>query len=1196
MEHQVFAGLQGEGMLTPSFRGQSMSAAAIPDQGNSMIAAFVANPVKVIVGVLLVVLFGLIGLDQMPKQLTPEVEIPTITVTTRWPGASPQEVERQIVMEQEEQLKSVEGVTKLTSECMDSMATITLEFAIGTNMQEALLKVNTKLQQVSEYPEDAKEPVISTTNSGNRPIAWFILKPLVATPEQIAAFIEQHPETREALERAMRSRTAGLRLKRLKDAANEHPVVRELLPPPDLDVPTFRKFAEDNIEARFERVPGVADAEVLGGREEEMQVVVDPQKLAARQLTIQDVRAALRGQNQDTSGGDIWENKRRYVVRTLGQFRSPKQVEEAILARRDGQPVYVRDVAEVQLGYKKPDGMVMQFGQPCIAINAKRAVGANVLQVMEGLRQANRELNEGLLKPQGLYLEQVYDETEYINSSINLVENNIVIGGLLTVATLLLFLRSGRSTFVIALAIPVSIIGTFLVMSLMGRTLNVVSLAGLAFAVGMLVDNAVVVLENIFQHYQRGESPFRSAVAGASEVWGAVLSSTLTTVAVFLPVLFVKEEAGQLFRDIALAISAGVLLSLVVSLTLIPMASARLLTEHGTSTTTADLPRQKPGWQRLLAPIDWFGAQFLHTIIAITTVLQRSVLLRFGVVAGCTFAAVGISVALMPKVEYLPNGNQNLVFGILLPPPGYNLNQLTEIGARIEERMRPYWDVDPGEPAAAELRYPPIRDFFYVARGRSLFMGLKSTQELRAGAMVGLIRELAGDIPGMFAIGKQASLFEQGLTAGRTIDVEISGPELPKLIGLGVQVIKQVPTVVPNSQPFPKPSLDLASPEIHVIPKWDQAADLGISAVDLGYTVDALVDGAYATDYYKDGVKIDLTIKGDESFAGRTQDVQNLPVATPSGELIPLRSVAEVKLASGPEQINRRQRQRAITIQVAPPPEMPLEEAMQRIQQQIVEPIIASGQLEGGLYRIELAGTADKLRTTWLALSFNLFLALVITYLLMAALFESWLYPLVIIFSVPLGAAGGFIGLAILNQFVLQPLDILTMLGFVILIGTVVNNPILIVEQALILIRRGQDYRQAIVAAVRSRVRPIFMTTMTTLLGLLPLVVIPGAGSELYRGLGAVLLGGLLVSTLVTLIVIPSMFTLTLQVVGWMKQLWPSAVPLPAEETVPALVSTTASVADLHPEFATFDTSDASGSYSRNGSHPVKDPAATQNR
>jgi hydrophobic/amphiphilic exporter-1 (mainly G- bacteria), HAE1 family len=391
--------------------------------------------------------------------------------------------------------------------------------------------------------------------------------------------------------------------------------------------------------------------------------------------------------------------------------------------------------------------------------------------------------------------------------------------------------------------------------------------------------------------------------------------------------------------------------------------------------------------------------------------------------------------------------------------------------------------------------------------------------------------------PGTFGFGNQASLFEQGLTAGRTIDIEISGPELPKLIGLGGKVIGEVQKFVPKSQAIPQPSLDLSSPEIHIVPKWEQAGDLGVSAMELGYAVNALVDGAYAGDYYREGIKIDLSIIGHDDFVKRTQALEQLCIATPSGDLVPLGSVAEVQFRGGPEQINRRQRQRAITIQVKPPQEMPLEEAMVRIQREIVDPIRDSGALEGGVYQINLAGTADKLRSTWKALSFNVFLAILITYLLMAALFESWLYPFVVILSVPLGAVGGFFGLWLLNQFILAPLDVLTMLGFVILIGTVVNNPILIVEQALVHMRtEGMHYRQAVLAGVRSRIRPIFMTTMTTVLGLLPLTLFPGAGSELYRGIGSVLIGGLLVSTFVTLVVVPAVFTLMLEAKDWLKR------------------------------------------------------------
>ncbi|MHC4669728.1 MAG: efflux RND transporter permease subunit [Planctomycetota bacterium] len=430
------------------------------------------------------------------------------------------------------------------------------------------------------------------------------------------------------------------------------------------------------------------------------------------------------------------------------------------------------------------------------------------------------------------------------------------------------------------------------------------------------------------------------------------------------------------------------------------------------------------------------------------------------------------------------------------------------------------------EAEAAELDFCAIRDFFFVARGRQVFLGVRSVHPLRGGELVPLVQGVARGIPGTFAAVKQASLFERGLTAGRTIDVEITGPELTRLVQLGGRVMGEVRGKVPGAVAFPQPSLDLSNPEVHVVPRWERAADLLVTAADLGYAVDSLVDGAYAGDYFVGGDKIDLTIVGKERFAERLQDIEDLPIATPTGNLVPLRAVADISLGSGPEQINHRERQRAITIQVSPPRTIALEDAMDRIRRGIVEPMVAEGAL-GADYRIDLAGTADKLRATWQALRFNLLLALLITYLLLAALFESWLYPLVIILSVPLGAVGGFFGLWLLNRFVDQPLDVLTMLGFIILIGTVVNNAILIVHQSLHFMRDEKlSPAEAIPAGVRTRVRPIFMTMFTTVFGLLPLVVFPGAGSELYRGLGSVLLGGLAISTLFTLFLVPSFFRL----------------------------------------------------------------------
>lgn len=1098
----------------------------------TLIEAFVRNPVKVAVGVLLVALFGSIALVRMPKQLTPEVQIPTLTIETRWPGASPQEVEREIVQAQEEQLQGVEGMKKMSSESHDSRGVVTLEFEIGTDMSQALLLVNSRLQQVREYPEEVREPVISTSNLADRPIAWFILRAKVVEPEVVAAFQREHAELAEALEPVRRAHNSGLRLQRLKSLVAERPELAERLGPlmpRNLDVPGMRLFAEDFIEAEFERVEGISSANVLGGREEELQVVVDAERLAARRLTINDVREALRQQNVDTSGGDLWEGKRRWVVRTLGQYRSPEQVAATILARRDGQPVYVRDVAEVRLGFKKPDGLVRNFGDPAIAINCLRATGANVLDVMRGLRATCERLNGELLADRGLQLEQVYDETEYINSAIGLVNSNIVIGGLLTVGVLLLFLRSGRSTLVIALAIPTSIVGTFLAMYLMKRSLNVISLAGLAFAVGMLVDNAVVVLENIYRHYQQGAERVRAAVVGAKEVWGAVVASTLTTLAVFLPVLFVEQEAGQLFRDIALAISAAVGLSLLVSVTLIPTAAARILSEEQGQSGGQHTAPTGWLWNVLLAPLDRLAGGLVSAVVRINRVLLGSVVLRLVTAAAFVGASIGLSYALMPKVEYLPDGNRNLVIGILIPPPGYNLDRLAELGEQLERDLRPYWDIDPDSPEIQGLGAPAIADYFYVARGRQVFFGLRAVDPLRAGELVPLVRETFLHIPGAIGLAFQSSLFEGGLNAGRTIDVEITGPELTKLVALGGQVMGQAIGAIEEAQVRPVPSLDLSSPELHVRPKWDHAADLAISAADLGYAVDALIDGAKATDYYLGGDKIDLSIVGAQADLRRTQDVAALPIATPDGYVVPLAAVADVALDSGPEQINRRERQRAITITVTPPARVPLQSAMDTILTRIVEPMEAGGQLEGG-YRIHLAGTADKLRQAWDALKWNLVLALLITYLLMAALFESWLYPLVIIFSVPLGAVGGFLGLAALNTYQLQPLDVVTMLGFVILIGTVVNNPILIVHQSLLHMREQEmSPSAAIVESVRTRIRPIFMTTLTTVLGLLPLVLIQGAGNELYRGLGSVVLGGLLVSTVFTLVLVPVLFSLMME-------------------------------------------------------------------
>ncbi len=1032
-----------------------------------IVDAAIKKPVTVTVGVILLVLFGIISLFRIPIQLTPNVDLPEISVLTDWRGASPLEVEREIVDAQEEELKSMEGLQEMKSESQDGSAFINLMFEIGTDNTEALLKVSNELEKVKKYPDNVEKPVIKSGGRREKAIAWMILG------------------AREGYQGVL---------------SHEY------------------DFIDEHVKPRLERISGVASSNIYGGQDREMQVIVDPDALAARRVTIPELMRALDVENKNISAGNFEEGKRRYIARTVGEYKSVEEVAQVIIKRVNGIPVAVGDVARVELGYEDIELVVRHIGTPTIVMNAVREPGSNVLVVMERLGQVLEELNGSILKERNLVLEQVYNETNYIYSAINLVKNNIYLGGTLAVIVLLIFLRNFASTVIVAVAIPISVIGTFLVMTLMGRNINVVSLAGLSFAVGMVVDNSIVVFENIFRHREMGKTRVEAAYDGTVEVWGAVLSSTLTTAAVFLPIVFVEEEAGQLFRDIAIAISSAVILSLIISITVIPTLSARILGK----VKAANPSRSNAGL------IAGFAKRFVGSITKFIYWMCGRVSVRVAVVVLMVVISVGTVWVLVPKTEYLPEGNREMLFGILLPPPGYNLDELQDIAEIVEADILPLVEVgDAHSEVAEKLKLPPVSNFFYVARGQQVFMGIISKVQERTRELLPYIYGVLKKIPGMIAIVQQPSLFSSNIGEGRSIEIEIKGPDLSQLISLGRQIYGGVSQALPGAQIRPIPGLDLGNPEMRVIPNRDRLTRLGITTTDLGVTVDALVDGAKASNYRFFGNEIDLVVKSREGKLERTQDLAGFPVIAPTGEKVTLGSLAEISLEEGPAQINHIDSQRAITIQVIPTREMALETAMAIVSEKVVDPIKAGGTLSS-LYSINLGGTADDLTRTRKALKWNFILAIVISYLLMSALFENFFYPLIILFSVPLAAAGGFVGIFLVNLFITyQPLDILTMLGFVILVGTVVNNAILIVHQTLNNMRDGNMLpRDAITESVRTRIRPIYMSAITTVSAMLPLVLAPGAGSEFYRGLGSVVVGGLLISTVFTIFLIPALLSL----------------------------------------------------------------------
>ncbi len=1037
----------------------------------NLIRYAIDRPVAVVAAVLIAILFGTLSLSRIPVQLAPDVRKPVVVVETSWPGAAPSEIEREIVNPQEETLRGLDGLEIMTSRSRTGQASVTLEFAVGTDMSQSLLLVSNRLDRVGGYPDEASEPTLNTSGSDDSPIAWVLLT---------------------AAEGNTRS------------------------------MPTYGDFLEDVVKDRVERIEGVSAVNVFGGTSRELQVVIDPQRLSRFGLTVPEVVRKLRSENISISAGDVDEGKRRYVVRTESSLNTEEAIENVVLrsgvAQGESGRVRVSDVAEVSFAYRESTTRLRFKGEAGLAFNVVREAGANVISTMEELRVVLDELQAGPLANAGLVADLVYDETIYIQGAIDLVVQNIWIGAGLAALILLLFLRSPRATLIVSLAIPVSIVATFVVMALTGRTLNVISLAGIAFAIGMIVDAAIVVLENIFRLREAGLGRREAAYQGARQVWGAILVSALTTVLVFIPILIMELEAGQLFRDIAVAISVSVLLSLLVAVTVIPALSSRLLRSDD----------RKP--MRLWG-IDHLASGFHALVMAYVrlTVRVRGVgILMVAVIAG------GAAVArwtFLPRLEYLPEGNRNLVFGVLIPPPGYNLATTETIAQRIEGVAEPLWAAAPAP--ALEDGTPTIENFFFVATPGNSFVGAAAVDGERAGDLIPVLSRPIFAEPGTFGFMTQPSLFGRGVGGGRTIELNVSGQDLNTILGVAGRAAGLVSQILPRSEGHqfrPIPGLELGAPEVRLIPNRLRLADAGLDSSGLAQTVDAFNDGLRVAQITIGSERVDLVLKGDPNVtsAARTQDVGNYPVVTPNGQIVPVSALSDVVLTAGPTEIRHRERLRTVTLEVRPANNLPLEQAVNILETQVVDALEQQG-LPSDI-RLSVSGTADQLSQTWSAIQINLIVALIIVFLVMAILFESFVLPLVIMIAVPVAAAGGVGGLALLNTYQTQPLDMLTLLGFIILVGIVVNNAILIVHQTLYHLREdNMEPIDAIEEATRNRIRPIFMSTLTSVMGMLPLILFPGEGSELYRGLGAVVVGGLSMSAFLTLLTVPPLLRLAIR-------------------------------------------------------------------
>ena len=1053
----------------------------------------IEKPLIIAVAVLIICLFGLLAIFRVPIQMIPDLDVRVVTVITQWPGATPQDVEKEIIIEQEEYLRRIPGLERMISQARTGRAEIELEFPYGVEINEVLIRVNNALTQVPGYPENVDEPRLVTSTVSNNPFLFFLIRPLPGNPQNV-------------------------------------------------NMVEMRDFLEDHVRVQIERVPGVSDVSIWGGAERQIKVYVDPVKLAERQITLSEVRNAIRARNRDVSGGDLDSGKRRYLLRTVGRFSTTEDIENMVVAHRDGVFIRLRDLGYAELSTFEIQSYSYANGIPNISLGVRRQIGSNVVEVKEDVVKKVEQLNDGLLKERGLYMVLNADDVKYVTDSVVNVRKNLVIGALLATIVLFLFLRTPSATLIGAVGIPICTLAAFLGLLVSGRTINVISLAGVAFAIGMTLDNSIVVLENIYRHMASGKQRRRAAIDGVTEVWPALLASTLTTVLVFLPIIFIKQEAGQLYSDIAVAISASILMSLLVATLVVPTLCSRFLSPNRV---------EMSGHSGLYATGQRFGAALLRFV----NWLMEAVIRRLALVA--VVACITLLIfASIPKAEYLPEGEESKMFVQMYAPPGYNIEEMHGIFKDLEAYLVPYVGQDTGLYARGEAGLPGLNYVLGYASSSRNFVILEATDIGQANDLLDIVVEKIREIPGIHVFGSRGSIFSSNWGGSRSINLELSGADLAPLFDAGLKAFVQAQSVFGNPQIRPEPStLALGQPLVEVRPDWERASELGLDVGDLGYSIWAFSDGAFVDEFFLGDEKIDIFLYSTRGTIRQPEDVADIMLYSPMGGMVPLSAVAAVRQTVNTETIRRVDSNRTITLGIIPPRDIPLEQGVDMVRRGIIDELRASGEIGDGI-SMRITGASDLLSATRNALRGNFIVAVFISYLLLVAIFSHWGYPLLVMTTVPVGIGGGLIGLWLLNAAggnlsllglsdIYQPFDVITMLGFLILIGTVVNNPILIIDRTMRNVRtRGMASINAVMESVRARIRPIMISSITTIFGLSPLVFSPGAGTELYRGLGAIVMFGLLFSTLITLTFMPTLLSLTLQ---FRERLRPSADKLSAD-------------------------------------------------
>lgn len=1068
---------------------------------------------------LAVVLFGFVSFSRLKLNLLPELNYPTLTIRTEYSGAAPAEIENLVTKPIEETVGVVKDVQKVSSVSRTGQSDVVLEFAWGTDMDYAILEVREKLDAL-QLPLEVKRPMILRFDPSLDPVI------------RLGFFKAEEtdlPQNQDKNQTSPQEKTA-----RLKTSFDEE------------GLKYLRRFGEENIKKELESALGVAAVKVSGGLEDEIQVSIDQQKLAQLNIQIEDINLLLGAENVNLSGGRLEEGTHQYLVRTLNQFGTVKEIGDVIVTTINGKPVYLRDIATVHHGYKERQAIIRFEGREAVEISIYKEGDANTVTVGREVDQRLEQVRKML--PPGYKLIKVYDQSTFIQDAIDEVVSAALIGGILAIFVLYFFLRNLWMTVIISLSIPVSVIATFNLMYGTDLTLNIMSLGGIALGIGMLVDNSIVVLENISRHRGMGKKPAEAARDGASEVGGAVTASTLTTIAVFFPLVFVKGIAGQLFSDQALTITFALLASLIVALTLIPMLAGIQKKENLTPAIEENPVPKKKRW--LLWR--WICALFhfvLTTIPTFITSIMLRIIKRISQVflfilkpflntfnwfynglekrypklvkwalhhkAIVLFTALLLfifSILLIPQlgVELIPQLSQGEFRVEFRLPPGTPLNQTDSLMAKVQdstinmEHISTVFSV-----AGSGNRMDANPDQGGENWGEMSIVMTPGIQRLDEEHAISNIRKHMEKLPGLQYKFYRPTLF----TFKTPVEIEISGFDLKHLRWTS----KELTEKMAHSPRFTdvKSTMEIGYPEIQVRFNREKAAKLGLPVYRIAQRVIDKVRGTVATRYSWHDRKVDVLVRAHEEDRNSVEKIRRLIINPESEKPVTLDAVADIIVDTGPSEIRRLDQERVALVTAN------LNYGDLGAAAGEINDIIKSINIPPDM-TILLGGQNEEMSVSFNSLRLALLLAIFLVYLVMASQFESFIHPFVILFTIPLALIGAVFALWITHSTI----SVVVFIGMILLAGIVVNNAIILIDLVNQLRAKGMKKNDAIIEAGGSRLRPILMTTLTTVLGLLPMTLGIGEGSEVRAPMAITVIGGLTVSTLLTLVVIPVVYTL----------------------------------------------------------------------